>query len=264
LQNYHSAFRQLPPGSVMTDALRPVPVCSSSKMFAAANVNFEAGQGAGHQRTSWIVHLLPFIEQAALYESWDFQTSVAGNRTAAETDVPMLYCPSRRSTVTNPAIMFQGWLGGGNDYGGSVGGCNGWHNCGFHELWQTDYEDRTLGEHKGVFHAVNRGVRFSEVMDGLSNTVALGELQRLDKGLHVTTSRDGWAVGGVSSHFSTCSDGCYAPNSDHFEAPGSNHPGGVNLAFADGRVQFLTDSTSAAILKSIGGIADGSAEQPPQ
>tara|TARA_R110002049_G_scaffold46487_1_gene135218 strand:- start:182023 stop:183030 length:1008 start_codon:yes stop_codon:yes gene_type:complete len=261
IHNYHAAHRSLPPAVVMTRPDAAIPVCTSSTILKAANVAYEASLGSGHHGTSWIVQVLPFVEGNSLFESWNFNTSVKGNRKLAELDLPLLYCPSRRGTVTNPAIMFEQWISGGNDYGGCLGACNGYHNCGSHEFWQTDYDNRTLAECKGMFHAVNRGVRFAEVLDGLSHTVMLGELQRMDDGLHQTTSHDGWAIGGASTHFSTCSDGCFTPNKAHFEAPGSEHFGGLNIALADGSVRFVTDSISVELLKALGGIAEGSDEQ---
>ncbi|MEM9368896.1 MAG: DUF1559 domain-containing protein [Planctomycetota bacterium] len=261
LHNYHTAFRALPPPVVMTRPNRPVPVCGSGIILPAANVWYEAARGDGHHGTSWVLALLPYIEQAAVFDQWDFNKSVAANRSVAETDLPMLYCPSRRSTVDNPAIMFQQWLAGGNDYGACLGSTNGYHNCGSHELWQTDFESRTFSELKGIFHKVNHGTAFSEILDGLSQTVMLGEVQRLDGGDFETTSHDGWSTGGVSTHFSLCGDGCRSPNKPHFETPGSHHIGGVNLVMADGSVKFVTNSIALRLLEAIGGMADGSTEQ---
>lgn len=88
----------------------------------------------------------------------------------------------------------------------------------------------------------------------------LGELQRLDEGTDITTSRDGWAVGGVSNLFSTCSDGCAGINSAHFEEPGSSHVGGAHFALADGSVRFLSDNISIDVFRALGQMAgDGPA-----
>lgn len=261
LHNYHAGYRSLPPPVIMSRVNNPVPVCGSVTILPAANVWYEAGLGDGHHGTSWILALLPYIEQNAAFEKWDFATSVVGNQPVARIDFPSLYCPSRRGTVDNPAIMFGQWTSGGNDYGGCIGSTNGYHNCGSHELWQTDYQGRTFSEFNGIFNKVNHGTRFAEVLDGLSQTVMLGEMQRLDGGDYETTSHDGWATGGVSTHFSLCGDGCRSPNKPHFETPGSHHVGGLNLVMADGSVKFVTDSITLELLKAIGGMADGSTEQ---
>ena len=93
---------------------------------------------------------------------------------------------------------------------------------------------------KGIF-ALQPTVRFADATDGLTNTIMIGEVQRLDLGTDVTTSRDGWAMGGVSTHFSTCSDDCRGPNSRNFEEPGSQHPGGINSAWRTAR--FTSSAT---------------------
>ena len=265
LHNYHAAHKNLPPPAIMTLPNRLVVICDTSEAYPAANVWYEAGRGNGHHGTSWILATLPFMEQQAVYDKWDYTTSVFGNRDIAERNIPGLYCPSRRSGVDNPAIMFGSWLKGGNDYGGCVGSTNAYHNCGAHELWQTELRGRTFSEYKGIFSKVNHGPKFAEILDGLSQTMMLGELQRLDGGDFNSTSNDGWAVGGIPTQFSLCPEGreCPPPNSEHFETPGSNHFGGVNMVKADGSVTFISDSISQELLKSLGGMADRESEQLP-
>lgn len=265
LQNYHTSYNALPPPVIMARPNQWVPDCATGVALPAANVWYEASRGNGHHGTSWIVAVLPFIEQNAAYEAWDFSTSVSGNAAVAKTDLPMLYCPSRRNTVDNPEIMFQGWTSGGNDYGGCVGATNGFHNCGAHDFWQTDYNNvYPLASPKGVFYKVNHGTRFSEVLDGLSNTLLLGELQRLDGGQYDLTSHDGWATGGVSTHFTVLNEKYRTPNYPHFEAIGSNHIGGVNLARVDGSIAFVTASITHELLAAAGAMSDGkNFELPP-
>lgn len=261
LHNYHSTHRSFPPPVIMTRPVQPVPVCGSGTILPAVNIWYEASRGDGHHGTSWILALLPFIEENAIFEAWDFSTSVSGNQEVAELDIALLYCPSRRDTVDNPAIMFDSWLSGGNDYGGCIGATNGYHNCGSHEFWQTKHGGRTFSEFEGVFRTMNRGTRMANVLDGLSQTILLGEVQRLDGGGFETTSHDGWATGGVSTHFSMCPDQCLAPNGEHFETPGSTHVGGLHLARADGSVLYVSESISQDLMKAIGGMKDGSEEQ---
>ena len=38
---------------------------------------------------------------------------------------------------------------------------------------------------------------------------------------------------------------------------GSHHPGGANMAFADGRVKFISDVVSPAVLQQLAHRADG-------
>ena len=259
LHNYHSARRAFPPGAISVREPRHFAVCGAASGHRGVDVWAEASDGPGFHGTSFLVHLLPFLDEGPRYDGWDFTQSVAGNRAAAEADLSQLYCPSRRSGVTNRAIMFGGWEAGGNDYGGCLGGCNGFHNCGAHESWLTDAGRRPLDECRGVFW-INRSTRIAQIRDGTSNTLLVGELQRLDGGTDATTSRDGWAVGSSSTLFSSCSEHCDGINAPLFEEPGSVHPGGANFCLADGSVRFLSESTETTLLKQAGSIAgDGPA-----
>ena len=54
---------------------------------------------------SWLVHILPFAEQGALYDLWDFNLSFEmQNPVAATTPIKFLICPSRRSMRTANAL----------------------------------------------------------------------------------------------------------------------------------------------------------------
>ncbi|MCG6157246.1 DUF1559 family PulG-like putative transporter [Rubinisphaera margarita] len=256
LHNYHSAHNVFPPGGVALDHEVPIVVCLSSESYGAIDVWADAAAGPGSQGSSWMLQILPYIERSDLYDRWDYTTSVIGNRAVAETDIPFFYCPSRRSGLRpqDLPIMFEMWEKGGTDYGGCLGGCNGYHNCGSKETWQVSDGRRGGGPCKGVF-GVNRATGFQHITDGTSNTIMLGELQRFDEGPEQLSSRDGWAVGAASTHFSTCSDQCKGPNSAHFEEPGSEHPGGCQVAMADGSVRFISNQTSVKLLEYLGSIA---------
>ncbi|MCA9145091.1 MAG: DUF1559 domain-containing protein [Planctomycetales bacterium] len=256
LHGYHDTHRTFPPGALISIPPATTTICGSGSGFAAVDIIGEGTVGAGRHGTSWMLRILPYIEQGNLYDRWDFRTSVIGNSVVASTDIPVFYCPSRRSRVTNQAIMFGNWSGGGNDYGGCIGACNGWHNCGRHETWVVAQGRRPLDTCKGIF-GVQRGTRLAEVTDGTGTTIMVGEVQRLDEGTDVTTSRDGWAVGGVSTHFSTCSDGCEGINAPHFEEPGSRHDGGAMFTMTDGSVQFLAETIDKDVLKALGSKGQG-------
>ena len=155
--------------------------------------------------------------------------------------------------------MFQNWQAGGTDYGASLGGCNGYHNCGDHESWLVANGRRPLSQCRGMFW-VNSHVGFHSVKDGTSHTIMIGEVQRLRDPSGVIdhrTSQDGWAVGASSTHFSTCSDGCLGINGKHFEEPGSSHLRGAFFGLADGSVKFLSENMNIFVLSALGSIGSG-------
>lgn len=262
LHSYHDSHNRIPPPAIVSSAPKKVAICQSSQSFLAIDAIADGNRGIGGHGTSWMLRILPYVEQDSLYKQWSFTTSVSGNRPVAETDIRLFYCPSRRKTVINRAIMFGGWNTGGNDYGGCIGACNGWHNCGRHESWVVQDGRRAAGPCKGIF-SIQQNARFADATDGLTNTIMVGEVQRLDLGADVTTSRDGWAVGGVSTQFSTCSDGCKGPNSKHFEEPGSHHPHGAQFAMADGSTQFISNTVAKAVFSAMGSMGQGDVVSSP-
>ncbi len=263
LHNYHDQHLVFPPGSIASTPPSSVVICGSGTGFGAVDVWSEAGSAAaGTHGTSWLLRILPQIEQTSVFKQWNFSKNVLGNESAAKRNFPIFFCPTRRSEVRGgdeQAIMFQNWEQGGTDYGGSLGGCNGYHNCGTHESWQVATGRRPLSTCKGIFW-VNSRVTFSSIKDGTSHTAMIGEVQRLratSGPYDHRTSQDGWAVGASSTHFSTCSDGCVGINGPHFEEPGSDHPMGAHFGLADGSVRFCSENMNVFVLAALGSMANG-------
>jgi prepilin-type N-terminal cleavage/methylation domain-containing protein/prepilin-type processing-associated H-X9-DG protein len=85
LHNYHDQNNMLPPGGAMDQA-----------PFGQEAANIGSGQRWG---SSWMVYILPFIEQQSLYSKWQFVGSSGafnGNNNAAANGVQIkqFYCPS--------------------------------------------------------------------------------------------------------------------------------------------------------------------------
>jgi prepilin-type N-terminal cleavage/methylation domain-containing protein/prepilin-type processing-associated H-X9-DG protein len=251
--------------------------------------SFAAGTKHG---TSWIVDVLPFIEQKAIADRWDWNTNVRGNAAIAQVDIPLLYCPSRRGGIrTGPGdhlnLLDPSWNGGGTDYGGCYGRLHGFvtdvaERHRFYDMSETTVTPsiptatapqvpHASGLLDGFFHATHR--RPAEAaQDGLTNSILVGELQRLrppagSTGLEADnrTSLDGWAVGGVATLFVVSTDPHRANpggiNNLYFASPGSDHPGGANFALGDGSVRFVSEfvdaKDNAAVLPLLGSISDG-------
>ncbi len=263
LHNYHTAQGVLPPGVISS-----VNVAS---FVGGHDIWNEAQSGSpGAHGTSWILQLLPYIEQSALFDQWDFSMDVKGNASVAQTDIAALYCPSRRNRVRgqDTAIMFMHAEAGGTDYGGSIGGVNGYYNAGgtppdcTHVISVPissvcgSYDDSL----KGMFEW-NRSVRLDDARDGTSNTLLVGEMQRLEAegGCGNKPSQDGWANGGVATTFDadfTCGNPG-GLNNGFFESPGSEHSGGALFGLADGSVRFFSENIDTLLFRHIGGKNDG-------
>lgn len=81
--------------------------------------------GARQSGSSWMLHVLAFLEEKNLYNAWNFEANVHGNAAIAQTDIPGLYCPTRcgrlRGAADQARLLDPSWTGGGTDYGGSTG-----------------------------------------------------------------------------------------------------------------------------------------------
>ena len=240
----------------------------------------------GMQGTSWMVAILPFIDNMVLYNQWDFTKSVVGNKVVATTDINTFYCPSRRSDLGRggEAIMFQNWSSGGTDYGGCMGQQDEFVNtCASNSMshklcageWLFDTGNNDQGVQKGIF-LPNIPARPQDVSDGMSNTIIIGEMQRLHPPTTVPrgenpeyygpclTSNDGWAVAGLSTLFDTNNvqgnGDLGAPggfNNQFFESAGSQHSSGANFGLADGSVHFLSENIDSTLYAYLGSMCDG-------
>ena len=111
-------------------------------------------------------------------------------------------------------------------------------------------------------------MRLADVTDGTSNTLLLGERNHWDPVYDRLCPNDQlitngwWAYAGTADvllsaavplnyQVPASATSCDAVKADRLCAFGSRHPGGANFAFADGSVQFLSDSTPLALLQAL-------------
>jgi prepilin-type N-terminal cleavage/methylation domain-containing protein/prepilin-type processing-associated H-X9-DG protein len=224
LENYETQYRVLPPGSV--DRQRPVR-------------NLPIGQ-----HTSWIVNLLPYLEQGMLYSAVDPRASVYGpeNLTARMTTLNTLLCPEDTLAVRrSPGVS-------------SFAGC---HN---------DVEAPIDVDNHGVFF-LNSHISHDDLLDGASCTIFVGE-KRLDPSLPEL----GWISGTRATLRNTGTPINATPlvqASARFALPpagapdlavggfGSYHGHGCNFAFGDGSVRWVNETISPRVFRALGNRADG-------
>jgi prepilin-type N-terminal cleavage/methylation domain-containing protein/prepilin-type processing-associated H-X9-DG protein len=298
IHNYGSAQKNFPPPVIMgtpgvTDPNYPSPT-SPAKVWDEAG-----GTTKGWHGTSFLLRLMPYLENESIYTKWNFAYPVnvlstnplVPNKTLAQTDIRTLYCPSRRTAI-RPGIdtgMLASFTGGGTDYGGCIGRSMGFtlqqsnptNDAGFYPpdtmfVSLTDpYKTKLVnmgGEHwmkrLGVFGRINVSTTFAEIVDGLSNTIATGELQRIvpsESGWpQANCSHDGWAIGDSATLFTTGANGLSPSpkffdgtmNNGYFGSPGSRHPNGANLGMADGAVKFIEQTVNGGVFALMGSMAD--------
>ncbi len=287
IHNYAQANKVFPPGTI----------CSTNSIAPGNQYDVwaEAAQtGPGFQGTSFLLRIMPFIEGDNIAKNWNFAVGISNtdpgekgppsNYDIAGTDRVGFYCPTRRNDVrqSDKAMMLSpSWTGGGTDYGGCAGRHaaftlkTGYNLCDastFYEpnFYPDPFTDDTEEKRWGIFGRVNVSTTFDKISDGTSNTIMTGELQRITD---ITPgSKDGWAIGGPATLFTTGAlfryeDGKLDPvadpkegkllNNRFFGSPGSEHSGGAHFGLADGSVTFMSDSMDPRIFALMGSMADG-------
>jgi prepilin-type processing-associated H-X9-DG protein len=122
--------------------------------------------------------------------------------------------------------------------------------------------------------AQNEGIALTAVTDGTSNTAAIGERYRYNNGpgSEGNAGHGGWGTWAIGSPHGQNGHNAFSgstfvpfnpvipnPASDtrHLIGFSSRHTGGLNVAFLDGSIRFLRDSTSDAVRFAIGSHAGG-------
>jgi prepilin-type N-terminal cleavage/methylation domain-containing protein/prepilin-type processing-associated H-X9-DG protein len=191
-------------------------------------------QAAGlHQ--SWTIELLPYVDQQAAHANIARDVSVYGQANAPVRRLPIAVfrCPLE-SAAFPPRSSY----------------------AGVHH----DRESPIDVTNHGLLY-LNSRIGYDDVPDGLAYTLLLGEKRGDENDL-------GWMSGtratlrntGVPLNFSTRrgAPSRSPPASTMYVGGfGSRHTGGAHFAYADGRVQFLSDSINAQTLRALAHRADG-------
>jgi prepilin-type N-terminal cleavage/methylation domain-containing protein len=200
------------------------------------------------RHVSWVVQLLPFIEQRNVYEHFDLDAGAyaVANKDARAARIPTLMCPSFpgdsviRRQAGNPARRV-----GSSTYAAC-------HN---------DSEAPIDDDNNGLLF-LNSKIRYSEILDGSSQTILLGEVLP-------TANSLGWAsgtratlrnTGGLESRVGWAwnePNGSPAPGSLEVGGFGSFHVGGSMYTFADGSTVFISQTINPVLFKQFGHRADG-------
>jgi prepilin-type N-terminal cleavage/methylation domain-containing protein/prepilin-type processing-associated H-X9-DG protein len=276
LNSYHDANGRLPPG--------------------IARVTI---QEAVSRATFWSWFILPYIEQKALYDLASLveqpDWTVGGYLAVVQSHVSIYRCPSTTDLVTYPsqgiparfAISYAACqtgnvgnpastAGGAGEWSAHLDDNQGtWAGTGF-DTHPTTYLYRFNGA-----LGYNSKVRLTDVTDGTTNTVAVGERYRIfDTPVDLYTDSAGpgahgtWGMG--TPNINNASQQAVASIGMPFNfnenrhltdtvslsrtagAYSSRHAGGgVNLVYLDGSVHFLTNSTSDTVRLALGSIAGG-------
>ncbi|TWU20693.1 Type II secretion system protein G precursor [Novipirellula galeiformis] len=267
LHNYHDTHQKFPPS-----------VSASGSMASGTAV---PGPLKARNHRGWTM-LLPFIEQAALYDAFDFSLAASGctyggagntisgpqpgaagnaNDVVVSTVVPAFLCPSdpnpTNSTSTHDAYRISSATtlqGAYTNYDFSATRLSSISN-----VWSgtTQSTRRMFG--------MDDQSRMRDVLDGTSNSIAIAEtIRNVWDGVAPTWGYAKWVGNGVDPAYTYgINYRRYSTNPlvpyrlGTYMTSGSLHTGGAQFTFGDGSVHFLTDSIDLTTLQRLTYISDG-------
>ncbi len=194
LHNYHDVYNQFPRGTIENDDLKP------------------------EERLSWYVSILPFMEQAPLYESIDQKLGWKddANAAAVQTALEALRNPSQSNVRENPSS---------SDYVGVAG-------------IGPDAASLEKDDDKAGIFGYDRETSLRDITDGTSNTLMI---------IDAAKPSSSCLAGGEA----TIRGFSQKPYINGPDGIGSPHTGGVNAAFADGSVRFLSENIDDEVLEAL-------------
>jgi prepilin-type N-terminal cleavage/methylation domain-containing protein/prepilin-type processing-associated H-X9-DG protein len=273
LHGYHVALGSLPPGNINDTA----GLCPG-KSEPASSDSIQFG--------NWLIAILPYIEQTGLASQYDphHANASTANRAVREATVTGYLCPSDANPQT-PAVpatgpgatvgakyapgSYRAVSGRSDSYGVDDG-----LNYPDSEMFLSSYR-RTS---RGPIHMV--GVwgytteQLSDVKDGLSNTLLVGESTTASAPSHRTFWAYPYAyytLSGATAQtrilwgdYDRCVQAGGAGNAEPCKRGwGSFHPGRLNFVFCDGAVHRISTSIDMTLFGNLATIDGGEVAQTP-
>ena len=242
---------------------------------------------AGSDQPTWLVRILPYLEQQAFFNQWDLSASYSDQPEEAVTQsIGAFICPSRRSieeaqapNVSTEVLVTApcgcgGWIeievqgGATGDFAGNHGdlspgstgaatdyyyGGNGTGVIISSQAKQSDDSKLTWVDK----------ITYGSITDGSSNTVLAGELQVSPENLN-TIPFNGPIYNGEDLAAFARIGGPGVPILSGSSEPltsilgfGSWHPGTCNFVFADGSTRSINDEVDTVTLGQICNRGDG-------
>ena len=266
VHNYHDTHNIFPPG-----ALRVV------NDVGAGDYTNNGDVYADEAGLNWLCHILPAIEQAALYNSLNLSQSLnhPSNQPYIAKVIPGYRCPSdsfsgtplARGSYDNAAAAGTTPIWARGNYGGNLGSTL--PAAGSRIVWPN------LNSTQRGFFGFNTSARMADIIDGTSNTVAVWEIRA---GVDLNDPRGTWALGrhgaslvggcdevgdchGINDNSANGEDihhctsnaavrmACHS-NGDGQSTPRSMHVGGVHGLLGDGATRFVSDNIDMTVLRS--------------
>lgn len=190
----------------------------------------------------WMVQILPYLEQQALYRQFDLSQGVyaSANAKPRMARISSFLCPSQPFTS--------------EEMSGGVAGSSSYAAC------YSDSEVPIDSDNNGTFFRNSR-IKFSDITDGSSNTIFLGE--------KVSESPDlGWASGTRATLRNGSKFAPAPPRKQTVPTPSetgsliaggfsSYHTGGGNFVLGDGSMRFFSYTMDPKVFQNLCNREDG-------
>ncbi|MCL2623638.1 MAG: DUF1559 domain-containing protein [Planctomycetaceae bacterium] len=294
----------LPAVQVAREAARRMSCTNNLKQLALSLHNYhdkhnslsrnEITNGTGYEwrgnsgnRGSFFVGLLPYMEQAALYDACDLKDNTIASKLpdgkyVFETWISALVCPTGPGqnflmSASGDPLDTDGANRAMTSYSNCIGNVLFWGGCqelfgnnnvaGYVGIGHADQPSRTL---PGVFGHFRWACSLSEIDDGTSNTIMLGEIYVTPDNGHYHTRMGGWMHPNALWHSTVCPMNtgtqkhpgvCGCPLNPADTGNGgwacdmgyeSKHTGGANFALADASVHFIPQTIAYNIYQYLG------------
>lgn len=196
---------------------------ANGRLPSAVMMNTSVSNPADYNQNfgpNWIVQILPYIEQDALYKTAaasinNYPTVAAENawRSVRSTEIKTVRCPSEAFGNNQYSGLGGAWARG--NYGANSGTAMFWTNAGGEQGLQVSggvmaeaggtiggYSYGVNGVSSGGVMTANSKVRLTDIVDGTTNTVLVDELR---VGTTATDIRGTWALGQVGASITAAS-----------------------------------------------------------
>jgi prepilin-type N-terminal cleavage/methylation domain-containing protein/prepilin-type processing-associated H-X9-DG protein len=258
-------------------------------------INTLGSPGLKPVRASWVVMTFPYIDQGALWEQWQ-------NGDYTFSNVELLVCPSDPLVIpSQPGLSYVA-------NSGSIANANGIENRGNGVFFdRTRIAAGAAGPEderdKAGSPEIVMSLAYLQSHDGASHTLLLTEsihalqwgytlpdeqANSLDRKYHfgfcweqtrvlqnAIANQSQKSVRRINGNLNDDAHTKFSEMGPNDGFPSSNHPGGVNVAFVGGKVQFLSDNIDPLVyaqlmtssskhsdLRDTSGKPDGQLEQP--
>lgn len=240
-----------------------------------------AGQNWGNPSIGWQPRILPFMDQAPLYNQINFSLAQAWDTTlpdgskARQHNVPYAKCPSDpESNLNRSDWAFGSYCGslGSQRTPSASGSCNRWLTQGVnYDNNGTSDHGNDLNKVSGMFGRLGPSIGIHQVSDGTSNTIFVGEILtdcNDHQGIWWDYNQAGNAHASTSvplNDMTTCPNSkkitdpaCTNPNNWNFSwGFRSSHTGGAHFLMVDGTVRFVSENIDYNTYQRIGGKSEG-------